>query len=543
MLIPETQRTGEYIRKQPYDEIKRLFRAYAERWNGLWQVWQGFIPDWGNAWSGDLVYMHQNVPDEYRFPDTRPYSGDSGEIDPNIVESTESSRVHTIGNENLLRDSLRQFNALLMDKFGEREYNSVGNELYGYRVISYGVSYVTYDLVGNKLSEEKYYTPDFERFDDDYSVKLYKDTSCKTLVKTVPISTWSNEKRYVIRWDGDRYYETVTTSSYNRSEEVDFSCPVLTSNDSNGVKVSCTHANDVWRLFNGVYPYMGFGKNISESNPFILYFSTQEPIRLTGYLITSDNQPTYVEYPIDWTIEASYDNRTWYQIDKQMHQTFAQNETRIFTCDATTYFGYYRWKITNFHCNPNPRGSLKGMEIQKFTFWGKVSVSTIDPNSVQPLDIGQTSSKNVSEYDVNTASTIESSGNLYNTFGKLVYDKVQQNDVQTSFNDNTYNAQRKVAENAQEIVLYNVDKNWSLNNVSTTTTGTVRQDNLVRKEDYEQLRRVLNKIDALLNTRDNWFDNNGRCSYNCQVACQSVCQLSCQGCNTRQCHNQKCGTH
>ena len=52
-----------------------------------------------------------------------------------------------------------------------------------------------------------------------------------------------------------------------------------------------------------------------------------------------------------------------------------------------------------------------------------------------------------------------------------------------------------------------------------------------------------NKINSILKLRDGWFSSNGRCNYSCQVNCQNKCQLSCQACNTKQCHNQKCGTH
>ena len=91
----------------------------------------------------------------------------------------------------------------------------------------------------------------------------------------------------------------------------------------------------------------------------------------------------------------------------------------------------------------------------------------------------------------------------------------------------------------QNIYTYNVNYNWSLNNIEEN----VRQDNLVKKEDYEQLNRLLNKINSVLKLRVGWFDSNGRCSHSCQVNCQNKCQLSCQACNTKQCHNQKCGTH
>lgn len=65
---------------------------------------------------------------------------------------------------------------------------------------------------------------------------------------------------------------------------------------------------------------------------------------------------------------------------------------------------------------------------------------------------------------------------------------------------------------------------------------------IVKKEHYEQLTKILDRIENCLNKRKNWFTS-GLCSRYCQVSCQRQCQISCQGCNTKQCHNQKCGMH
>lgn len=67
-------------------------------------------------------------------------------------------------------------------------------------------------------------------------------------------------------------------------------------------------------------------------------------------------------------------------------------------------------------------------------------------------------------------------------------------------------------------------------------------DNIIRAEDYNMMVKVLDRIYDTINTRSNYFTN-GLCNRSCQVSCQLGCQLGCQGCNTKQCHNQKCGTH
>lgn len=72
---------------------------------------------------------------------------------------------------------------------------------------------------------------------------------------------------------------------------------------------------------------------------------------------------------------------------------------------------------------------------------------------------------------------------------------------------------------------------------STTTFSLVEPSNI------NQLATQWAAITSVLNTRDSWYDGNNLCARSCQVACQTACQTSCQGCNTSQCHNQKCGSH
>ena len=65
----------------------------------------------------------------------------------------------------------------------------------------------------------------------------------------------------------------------------------------------------------------------------------------------------------------------------------------------------------------------------------------------------------------------------------------------------------------------------------------------VQASDVSQLAVQWSAITAVLDTRNVWYDGNNLCARSCQVACQTACQTSCQGCNTSQCHNQKCGSH
>ena len=66
---------------------------------------------------------------------------------------------------------------------------------------------------------------------------------------------------------------------------------------------------------------------------------------------------------------------------------------------------------------------------------------------------------------------------------------------------------------------------------------------LIETSGVNQLSVQWSRITSTLDLRNIWYDANNLCSRSCQVACQTACQTSCQGCNTTQCHNQKCGAH
>ena len=75
-----------------------------------------------------------------------------------------------------------------------------------------------------------------------------------------------------------------------------------------------------------------------------------------------------------------------------------------------------------------------------------------------------------------------------------------------------------------------------------STYMLLEHEDIVKKSDYESIQNVLDRIQTCLNSKNTWFSS-GLCSRTCQVSCQRSCQLACQGCNSKQCHNQKCGTH
>jgi hypothetical protein len=67
--------------------------------------------------------------------------------------------------------------------------------------------------------------------------------------------------------------------------------------------------------------------------------------------------------------------------------------------------------------------------------------------------------------------------------------------------------------------------------------------NPIDKSAINNLITTLSAITSVYDAYNGYFDGGDLCSRSCQVACQTACQTSCQGCNTSQCHNQKCGAH
>lgn len=522
MLIPDNQRTTENIKKNIYDNIRNTFYNYALKWNAIWRVWRDNSPNWGGNWAGSRIIMHDTIPYNLRMTNTKTYEGITGEINQKV--SVETQKSHSIGNENYIRGSLHAFNQTLIEKFQEGEYNGAGEYLTYKLVKSYGVNYQIYNLVGELEQETHYYTKEFEINDSNRNVTLYTNEDCTSGATTKKVCQWSGGKKYVIKWTGERFYKTITVNPYVRQgTDQSYSCPTLSANNSNGVTVSNNElAENTWKLFNGTENAQTFKKDISTSNPVIIYFQISKSFKLTSYTIVADNSGSSIEYPKNWSIQGSNDRITWTTLDSKSNQTFTKNQTRTYSVTNNNYFLFFRLVITASNL-PSSK-----MQMRRFTFSGRVPNTVIDYSVIQPFNIG-VQDNNGDFTGVNKVSTIESTQGLSNTYTNVNY----------STTNPSGDRGIPVQLTQEKLNMYNVNTKWSTNNVEQN----VRQDNLVKKEDYEQLNRLLKKIDAVLKLRDGWFDSNGRCSHSCQVACQNRCQLSCQGCNTSQCHNQKCGTH
>lgn len=74
-------------------------------------------------------------------------------------------------------------------------------------------------------------------------------------------------------------------------------------------------------------------------------------------------------------------------------------------------------------------------------------------------------------------------------------------------------------------------------------TGYASRDQQIDASHINNLIATIIVTESKLDIYNSYYDGADLCARSCQIACQTACQTSCQGCNTSQCHNQKCGVH
>lgn len=521
--------TNILITKSVYDNIRRKFKKYAEKWNGVWLVWtnnyikpEQYPGQLVSGWKGSKILMNDTVPVEYRDNMyEKSIINPNNQVNVNIEQ--ESTITHTIGNENLLRESLRDLNKKVAKQFGADEYNAAGSSLYYEPIVSYEVVYEVLNTVKEVESSTTYYTKEFEQFTDTKTIQLYSDKNCTQPAMEARIKKWLDGKCYRIRWTGPRFTQRINIDMFNYGVETSWNSKntSLTQNSGSDFEVyNAELGTNTYQLFNGVSQSVSFRYNISVNNPVIITMTMKNSLlRLTSYTINADNRPWGCEHPKTWTLQASSNNRDWTVVDTRTNISFTQNEAKTFTPTLNGLYKYYRLVITDF----NRTTGSNAMELKRITFAGRIPVISIDETKLQPNIMGKTTSVIVGNLGVKKVPDIEATSKWKNK-----YSYVEQVSIPN-----------KIETNQGKIYLYDINSDWALNNKES---GVV-QDNLIREEDYKQLERILTKIDKVLARKDGWFDESGLCRRGCQVNCQNRCQVSCQRCNRKQCHNQKCGAH
>lgn len=201
------------------------------------------------------------------------------------------------------------------------------------------------------------------------------------------------------------------------------------------------------------------------------------------------------------------------------YQTFNDNDIIVVYSDADlkNYIG--RYSIISTSQNPYRRNEIKWTGERYY-------VNQIISVNKQPDLIGEETTTNVSALGVKKISELQNNPNDVYQENQLL-----NNPYKTAF-VKYESIPNKIEENQKDVYTFDNDTNWKLN-----------RENVVKKSDYQQIQKLLEKMQKCLSLRDKWFDSNDRCVYSCQVACQNTCQISCQLCNTHQCHDQKCGVH
>lgn len=217
MNINET--TGETIKRSIYDDIRRNFRNRALNWNGVWKVWAGKGPDWSGRWVGGFkgmkIQMYDTIPVDYRDTKRKEYSGLSGEINQTISE--ESPIIHTTGNENNIRRSMKSLNDQLVKNFSAQEYSAT-KTIEKRNIKSYKVLYNEYDSGNNLINSNEYWTSSYQTVKPTDNISLYADPNLTSFAANYTVVSYSNNpyRKNVIEWTGDRYYVTENLSVVNQ---------------------------------------------------------------------------------------------------------------------------------------------------------------------------------------------------------------------------------------------------------------------------------------------------------------------------------------
>lgn len=164
-----------------YTTIRTKFYQMARIWNGINSVIRlnGASPSWklanpNNAdggrwvpgWKGSKIQMNEDIPESIRNTKIKDYSGQPNEVYQNISE--ESNRIHTLGNENNIRDSIISLNDITHQEIGSLEGLTK-------QPISEKGSKINVNLATLKLSSKN---KDLQEiFDKDNGVKKYSQLS------------------------------------------------------------------------------------------------------------------------------------------------------------------------------------------------------------------------------------------------------------------------------------------------------------------------------------------------------------------------------
>ena len=534
--------SGVKIKATDYQSLKNKIKKHARYWNGIWNAFLNISPKWtpakvaGN--KGQKIPMNQEIPVDNRvsqnltYKETQTMYKDLDKAMSDKLQGKEGYNNYFVNddiedvsrdkprlyNENQIRSKTRVLNKRLVpnginDVFKFNDYAQ--NTTYDKKELkSYKVNYVSYGKNLEVKSSQEYWTKDEQSFNPNMEVTLYEDKDVTTEYKTVIVHELKHgDDGYVnkrVEWTGDRYYITKKVSIIDGNDtpkngswveltfNKDYANPTnMTSNNSQGVIVSCNAQNEIYKLFRDDAKWIDFTRKPSSNNPIYINFSLNEPFILKRYELRADNQVNNWEPPCTWELQASNNNSNWTTLKTYTYSVEApkwnkQGLRRSFDVSSnTTAYIYYRLRVTESRKTNGPQMELGGMR-----FFGKI----YEPIGVsEPQNIGETASVQ----NKNHQSVIKYTEDGYDQEGVYICQRFEKDH----------------------------DRWYKLEN-----------EDYIKKHEYDQLNKILDSIGNCLKKKDGWFKDS-RCNINCQVKCQNSCQVSCQLCNTKQCHDQKCGTH
>lgn len=183
------------IVRQFYVNFREKIKKLARKWNGINSVirlenksvppeiidnwtpssYRSKSPDWSEmgagynsqgkwveGYKGQAILMNQKIPDKIKKTNNKDYTGEENEVNQNVNE--ESTIIHTLGNENYIRNSIIQLNDVSHKFIGQSE----GLEKV---VIKEKGREISTDL--SKLKLESKNIDLQQKFDKDNGVKAY----------------------------------------------------------------------------------------------------------------------------------------------------------------------------------------------------------------------------------------------------------------------------------------------------------------------------------------------------------------------------------
>jgi hypothetical protein len=400
---------GVKITFPTYTSIKNRYKKASMKWNSILNLSNGSNPTYIDVWTGgkrSYCIKDSKIPDSDKDTMYKEYSGLEGEIDENGIFE-ESDVIHTLGTENSIRRNIKKLNTSVAKYFDYNNYakDQTYTETYIY---SFQVVIKYYDTNLDVLEEKIGWTNIYETADYNTYFNVYIDKDLtEILIENTTIEFNNDRFKSKIFWTGEIYYKTrerkIAGEVINTTLTKYASPKNMTSNDSEGLKVSCSElGDDTYLLFNDEDRKLAFMRWLYHGAvPIYIYFTVSEPICLTDYMMRSDNRPDDWEAPTMWDVQGYNEYKAiWETIDSRSGiEWTANNQAKYFYLDYNLDNTYTQFRFVLKESRTGTNGK-HGTELGSITFNGYIVNRTYNYDNAGPLLIG-TAIDNISDdYDI-----------------------------------------------------------------------------------------------------------------------------------------------